>query len=118
MTAFSLIPTLLPAGEGRARTLIQQPANAAAEMAVGAGLAQGAAVRVVLAVAGHAVLRRLGPALARRVAAGAYANTTPVQATKLAALAAHPERAREFVRRLTGFSAQPTLAAAGFVVGG
>ena len=47
----------------------------------------------------------------------------PVQnmATYTAAVAtrsAHPERAREFVRRLTGFSAQPTLAAAGFVIGG
>lgn len=30
---------------------------------------------------------------------------------------ANPERAREFVRRLTGFNAQPVLSAAGFVVG-
>jgi molybdate transport system substrate-binding protein len=36
----------------------------------------------------------------------------------LAVRSAHPERSREFIRRLTGFSAQPILSAAGFVVGG
>jgi molybdate transport system substrate-binding protein len=35
----------------------------------------------------------------------------------LAVRSAHPERAREFIRRLTGFGAQATLCAAGFVVG-
>ena len=41
-----------------------------------------------------------------------------VYTAAVATRSAHPERAREFVRRLTGFSAQPMLAAAGFVVGG
>ena len=36
----------------------------------------------------------------------------------VAVRSAHPERSREFIRRLTGFSAQPILSAAGFVVGG
>jgi molybdate transport system substrate-binding protein len=35
----------------------------------------------------------------------------------LAVRSAHPERSREFIRRLTGFNAQPILSAAGFVVG-
>jgi len=35
----------------------------------------------------------------------------------VAVRSAHPERSREFIRRLTGFSAQPILCAAGFVVG-
>ncbi len=35
----------------------------------------------------------------------------------VAARSAHPERAREFVRRLTGFNAQAVLSAAGFDVG-
>ena len=30
---------------------------------------------------------------------------------------AHPERAKELIRRLTGFNAQPLLSAAGFEVG-
>jgi molybdate transport system substrate-binding protein len=41
-----------------------------------------------------------------------------VYAAGLAVRAGHPERSREFIRRLTGFSAQPMLSAAGFVVGG
>ncbi len=36
----------------------------------------------------------------------------------LAVRSAHPERSREFIRRLTGFNAQSMLSAAGFVVGG
>ncbi len=40
-----------------------------------------------------------------------------VYAVGLAAGAADPERAKEFIRRLTGFSAQPVLSAAGFDVG-
>ena len=35
----------------------------------------------------------------------------------LAARSAHPERSKEFIRRLTGFNAQPLLSAAGFEVG-
>jgi molybdate transport system substrate-binding protein len=35
----------------------------------------------------------------------------------LAARSAHPERAKEFIRRLTGFNAQAVLSAAGFEVG-
>jgi molybdate transport system substrate-binding protein len=35
----------------------------------------------------------------------------------LAVRSAHRERSREFIRRLTGFNAQPLLSAAGFVVG-
>lgn len=41
-----------------------------------------------------------------------------VYSAGLAVRAAHPERSREFIRRLTGFNAQPVLSAAGFVVGG
>lgn len=40
-----------------------------------------------------------------------------VYSVGLAARSAHPERSREFIRRLTGFGAQPLLSAAGFVVG-
>lgn len=40
-----------------------------------------------------------------------------VYSVGLAARAAHPERARELIRRLTGFNAQPLLSAAGFEVG-
>ncbi len=35
----------------------------------------------------------------------------------LAARSAHPERAKELIRRMTGFNAQPLLSAAGFEVG-
>jgi molybdate transport system substrate-binding protein len=41
-----------------------------------------------------------------------------VYTAALAVRSAHPERSREFIRRLTGFNAQPILSAAGFVVGG
>jgi molybdate transport system substrate-binding protein len=41
-----------------------------------------------------------------------------VYSAGLAVRSAHPERSREFIRRLTGFNAQPILSAAGFVVGG
>jgi molybdate transport system substrate-binding protein len=41
-----------------------------------------------------------------------------VYTAALAVRSTHPERSREFIRRLTGFSAQPVLSAAGFVVGG
>jgi molybdate transport system substrate-binding protein len=40
-----------------------------------------------------------------------------VYSVGLAARAAHPERAKELIRRLTGFNAQPLLSAAGFDVG-
>ena len=40
-----------------------------------------------------------------------------VYSAGLAVRSAHPERSREFIRRLTGFNAQPLLSAAGFVVG-
>jgi molybdate transport system substrate-binding protein len=40
-----------------------------------------------------------------------------VYSAGLAARSAHPERAREFIRRLTGFNAQAVLSAAGFEVG-
>lgn len=40
-----------------------------------------------------------------------------VYSAGLAVRSAHPERSRELIRRLTGFSAQPLLSAAGFVVG-
>ena len=39
-----------------------------------------------------------------------------VYAAGLAARSAHPERSREFIRRLTGFNAQAVLSAAGFDV--
>jgi molybdate transport system substrate-binding protein len=41
-----------------------------------------------------------------------------VYSAGLAAHSAHPERARELIRRLTGFSAQPILSSAGFDIGG
>ena len=40
-----------------------------------------------------------------------------VYSAGLAARSAHPERAKELIRRLTGFNAQPLLSAAGFEVG-
>lgn len=40
-----------------------------------------------------------------------------VYSAGLAARSAHPERAKELIRRLTGFNAQPLLSAAGFDVG-
>lgn len=40
-----------------------------------------------------------------------------VYSAGLAAHSAHPERAKELIRRLTGFNAQPLLSAAGFDVG-
>jgi molybdate transport system substrate-binding protein len=40
-----------------------------------------------------------------------------VYSAGLATRSAHPERAREFIRRLTGFNAQAVLSAAGFDVG-
>ena len=40
-----------------------------------------------------------------------------VYSAGLAARSAHPERAKEFIRRLTGFNAQAVLSAAGFDVG-
>lgn len=40
-----------------------------------------------------------------------------VYSAGLAARSAHPERSREFIRRLTGFNAQAVLSAAGFDVG-
>jgi len=40
-----------------------------------------------------------------------------VYSAGLAAHSAHPERAKELIRRLTGFNAQPLLSAAGFEVG-
>ena len=40
-----------------------------------------------------------------------------VYAAGLATRSAHPERAKEFIRRLTGFNAQTVLSAAGFDVG-
>ena len=40
-----------------------------------------------------------------------------VYSAGLAASSAHPERAKELIRRLTGFNAQPLLSAAGFEVG-
>jgi len=40
-----------------------------------------------------------------------------VYSTGLAARSAHPERAKELIRRLTGFNAQPLLSSAGFDVG-
>jgi molybdate transport system substrate-binding protein len=40
-----------------------------------------------------------------------------VYSAGLAARSAHPERAKELIRRLTGFNAQPLLSAAGFAVG-
>ena len=40
-----------------------------------------------------------------------------VYSAGLAVRAAHPEESREFIRRLTGFNAQPLLSAAGFDVG-
>jgi molybdate transport system substrate-binding protein len=40
-----------------------------------------------------------------------------VYSAGLAAGSAHPERAKELIRRLTGFNAQPLLSAAGFDVG-
>jgi ABC-type molybdate transport system substrate-binding protein len=40
-----------------------------------------------------------------------------VYAVGLAAGSANPERAKEFIRRLTGFNAQSVLSAAGFDVG-
>ena len=40
-----------------------------------------------------------------------------VYAVGLAARSARPERSKEFIRRLTGFNAQPILSAAGFDVG-
>ncbi len=40
-----------------------------------------------------------------------------VYTAALAVRSGHPERSREFIRRLTGFNAQPVLSAAGFVVG-
>ena len=39
-----------------------------------------------------------------------------VYSVGLGARSAHPERSREFIRRLTGFNAQPVLSAAGFDV--
>jgi hypothetical protein len=41
-----------------------------------------------------------------------------VYSAGLAVRSAQADRAREFIRRLTGFNAQPVLSAAGFVVGG
>jgi len=40
-----------------------------------------------------------------------------VYSAGLAAHSAHPERAKELIRRLTGFNALPLLSAAGFEVG-
>ena len=40
-----------------------------------------------------------------------------VYSAGLAARSAHPERAKELIRRLTGFNAQPLLSAAGFDIG-
>jgi len=40
-----------------------------------------------------------------------------VYSAGLAARSAHPERAKELIRRLTGFNAQPLLSSAGFDVG-
>jgi len=40
-----------------------------------------------------------------------------VYSAGLAARSAHPERAKELIRRFTGFNAQPLLSAAGFEVG-
>jgi len=40
-----------------------------------------------------------------------------VYAVGLAARSAHPERSKEFIRRLTGFNAQTVLSAAGFDIG-
>lgn len=40
-----------------------------------------------------------------------------VYSVGLAAHSAHPERSKEFIRRLTGFNAQPLLVAAGYQVG-
>lgn len=41
-------------------------------------------------------------------------QTLTVYSVGLATRSAHPERSKEFIRRLTGFSAQPLLAAAGY----
>ena len=40
-----------------------------------------------------------------------------VYAAGLATRSTHPERSKEFIRRLTGFNAQAVLSAAGFDIG-
>jgi molybdate transport system substrate-binding protein len=47
----------------------------------------------------------------------AEVQSIAVYSAGLAVRSAHPERAREFIRRLTGFNAQAVLSAAGFDVG-
>ena len=47
----------------------------------------------------------------------AEVQSIAVYSAGLATRSAHPERAKELIRRLTGFNAQPLLSAAGFDVG-
>ena len=82
---------------------------AMAELARGSGALEMGITQIteILANKGVALVGPLPPEV----------QNVAVYAVGLAAGASDPERAKEFIRRLTGFGAQPVLSAAGFDVG-